>query len=114
MLFPGGAGEAKDVQVHGLSGTDLSVATEPAASKFHATVEEVVKALLHDVFLLVQPTLTRAVRVIFVIVYGDSEWLAQYKSYLGPSMQEFAVDDGRAFDLCVSSACACDTVAFCS
>ena len=97
-----------------MSGTGLSAATEPAAPKFHATVEEVVKALLHDVFLLVQPTLTRAVRAIFVIVFGDSEWLARYKSYLGPSMQEFAVDDGRAFDLCVSSACVCDAVAFCS
>ncbi len=87
---------------HWMSGTGLSVATELAASKFHATVEEVVKALLHDVFLLVQPTLTRAVRTIFITVFGESEWLAQYKTYLGPSMQEFAVDDGRAFDLCVS------------
>ena len=102
MSLPVSAGEAKDVQEHGMSGTGVSAATEPAAAKFHATVEEVVKALLHDVFLLVQPTLTRAVRAIFVIVFGDSEWLARYKSYLGPSMQEFAVDDGRAFDLCVS------------
>ena len=84
MSVAGGAGEGKDVQEHGVSGTGLSAATEPAAAKFHATVEEVVKALLHDVFLLVQPTLTRAVRAIFVIVFGDSEWLARYKSYLGP------------------------------
>jgi hypothetical protein len=91
-----------------------SSSSEPAAWKFHASVEEVVKALLHDVFLLVQPTLTRAVRAIFVIRFGESEWLAQYKKYLGPSMQDFAVDDGRAFDLCVSSACACDVIAFCS
>ncbi len=114
MSLSGGPGEAKDAREKGVSGTSFSAATEPAASKFHATVEEVVKALLHDVFLLVQPSLTRAVRAIFVIVFGDSEWLAQYKTYLGPSMQEFAVDDGRAFDLCVSSVCACDDIAFCS
>ncbi len=81
---------------------------------FHATVEEVVKALLHDVFLLVQPTLTSTVRAIFVKKFGESKWLAEYKKYPGPSMKDFAVDDGRAFDLCVSSACACDVIAFCS
>jgi len=99
------------VREHGVSGTGLT--TEPSASKFHATVEEVVKALLHDVFLLVQPTLTLAVKAIFTIKFGD-DWLANYKSHLKDAMKEFAVDDGRAFDLCVSSACACDTVAFCS
>jgi hypothetical protein len=75
-------------------------ATTAASTNFRATVEEIAKALLHDGFLIVQPTLTRAVRVIFVHQY-EGDWLKQYKSYLGSSMKEFAVDDGRAFDLCV-------------
>jgi hypothetical protein len=75
-------------------------ATTAASINFLATVEEIAKALLHDGFLIVQPTLTRAVRAIFVHQY-KGDWLKQYKTYLGPSMQEFAVDDGRAFDLCV-------------
>jgi hypothetical protein len=84
--------------------TSSSVYAESAIFKFHATVEEVAKAQLHDVFLIVQPALTRAVKAIFVIKFDEDNWISHYKSYLGPSMQEFAVDDGRPFDMCVRSA----------
>ena len=80
--------------------TGRSGTTTAASINFLATVEEIAKALLHDGFLIVQPTLTRAVKAIFILKF-KGDWLKQYKAYLGPSMQEFAVDDGRAFDLCV-------------
>ena len=86
----------------GKSDTLAGFTTEPAAFKFHASVEEVTKALLHEAFLLVQPTLTRAVKAIFVIKFGEDEWLVQFKQYLTPSGGAFAVDDGRALNLCVS------------
>ena len=93
--------EAKGELDDGVAATGSSVCAESAIFKFHSTVEEVAKAYLHDVFLLVQPSLTRAVKAIFVIKFGEDEWLSHYKSHLGSSMQEFAVDDGRAFDMCV-------------
>ena len=68
---------------------------------FHATLLEVAKAHLRDAFLSVQPPLTRAVKAIFVQKFGASEWLSSLKLYLGRSMQDFAVDDGRVFDMCV-------------
>ncbi len=75
-------------------------ATNVAAFKFHATVEVITWALLHNSFLLVQPTLTRAVKAICRIKFGGGDWLVHYKSFLRPSKQEFAVDDGRVFDMC--------------
>ena len=86
-----------------VAATSSSVYAESATFKFHATVEEVAKAQLHDVFIIVQPALTRAVKAIFVIKVGEDDWLCHFKSYIGPSMQEFAVDDGRTFDMCVRS-----------
>jgi hypothetical protein len=79
--------------------------------EFHATVEEVAIVLLRDTFLLVQPTLTRAVRAIFVKTFGEDKWLKQFKTYVGKSAQRFVVDDGRAFPMCASSALH-DDVAF--
>jgi len=69
---------------------------------FDATLLEVAKAHLRDAFLLVQPPLTRAIKAIFVRQFGAGEWLSKFKSYLGRSMQDFAVDDGRAFDMYAS------------
>ncbi len=66
---------------------------------FEATLLEVAKAHLRQAFLLAQPTLTRAVKCVFVKTFGAGDWLAEFKSYLGRSMQEHAVDDGRAFDM---------------
>jgi hypothetical protein len=86
-----------------VAATSRIVYAESTIFKFHATVEEVAKAQLHDVFLIVQPALTRAVKAIFIIKFGEDDWISHYKSYLGPSMQEFAIDDGRAFDMCVRS-----------
>ena len=67
--------------------------------KFEATILEVAKAHLRDGFSIAQPTLTRALKSIFVKKFGAADWLAQFKTYLGRSMQEHAVDDGRAFDM---------------
>lgn len=69
---------------------------------FDATLLEVAKAHLRDAFLLVQPPLTRAIKAIFVRQFGAGELLSKFKSYLGRSMQDFAVDDGRAFDMYAS------------
>ena len=69
---------------------------------FDATLLEVAKAHLRDAFLLAQPALTRAVKLIFERKFGSEEWLSHFKPYLGRSMREFAVDDGRAFDMYAS------------
>ena len=69
---------------------------------FDATLLEVAKAHLRDTFLLVQPPLTRAIKAIFVRKFGAGEWLLKFQSYLGRSMRELAVDDGRAFDMYAS------------
>ena len=74
--------------------------------KFEATLLEVAKAHLRDAFSIAQPTLTRALKSIFVKKFGAADWLAQFKTYLGRSMQEHAVDDGRAFDMYASSVAA--------
>jgi hypothetical protein len=66
---------------------------------FHATLLEVVKVHLRDAFLLAQPPLTRAVKAIFVRKFGAGDWLSNYKCFLGQKMKDFAVDDGRAFDM---------------
>jgi len=67
--------------------------------KFEATLLEVAKAHLRDAFLVAQPTLTRALKSIFVMKFGAADWLAQFKTYLGRSLLQHAVDDGRAFDM---------------
>ncbi len=67
--------------------------------KFEATLLEVAKAHLHHSFFVAQPILTGAVKCIFVKKFGASDWLAQVKTYLGRSLQGYAVDDGRAFDM---------------
>ena len=69
---------------------------------FDATLLEVAKAHLRDAFLLAQPALTRAVKLIFERKFGSEEWLSHFKPYLGQSMRQFAVDDGRAFDMYAS------------
>ena len=84
-----------------VTATGRSGTATAASINFLATIEEIAKALLHDGFLIVQPTLTRAVKAIFILQFKGN-WLKQYKEYLGPSMKEFAIDDGRAFDLCVN------------
>lgn len=68
-------------------------------TKLEVTLLEVAKAHLRDGFLIAQPTLTRALKSIFVMKFGAADWLAQFKTYLGRSMAEHAVDDGRAFDM---------------
>ena len=68
-------------------------------TKLEVTLLEVAKAHLRDGFLIAQPTLTRALKSIFVMKFGAADWLAQFKTYLGRSMAELAVDDGRAFDM---------------
>ena len=68
-------------------------------TKLEVTLLEVAKAHLRDGFFIAQPTLTRALKSIFVKKFGAADWLAQFKTYLGRSMQEHAVDDGRAFDM---------------
>jgi hypothetical protein len=74
--------------------------------KFDITLLDVAKANLRDAFLKSQPVLTRAVKAIFQQYdrkFGTGNWLSKFASYLGPSMQAFAVDDdGRVFDMCVT------------
>ncbi len=66
---------------------------------FEATLLEVAKAHLHHSFYIAQPTLTCAVKHIFVNKFGAGDWLAQYKTCLGSSLKNHAVDDGRVFDM---------------
>jgi hypothetical protein len=66
--------------------------------QFQVTVSEVAKVHLLDGFLIAQPTLTHVVKSIFAKNFG-ADWLVQFKSYLGRSLQVHAVDDGRAFDM---------------
>ena len=68
-------------------------------TKLEVTLLEVAKAHLRDGFFIAQPTLTRALKSIFVMKFGAADWLAHLKTYLGRSMAEHAVDDGRAFDM---------------
>lgn len=75
------------------------------STKFDITLLEVTKANLRDAFLKSQPVITRAVKAIFQQYerkFGMGNWLSKFASYLGPSMQAFAVDDDRrVFDMCV-------------
>jgi hypothetical protein len=68
-------------------------------AKFEATLLEVAKAHLHHSFFIAQPTLTCAVKLIFVKKFGEADWFAQYKGYLGKKGKTHAVDDGRPFDM---------------
>jgi hypothetical protein len=77
----------------------VRIARAMSLVKFEATLLEVAKAHLRDAFSIAQPTLTCALKCIFVKKFGAADWLAQFKTYLGRSMQEHAVDDGRAFDM---------------
>jgi hypothetical protein len=63
------------------------------------TFGEFAKLQLREAFLISQPTLTRAVKAIFVSKYGESYWLEAFKSNLGSRMQNFVIDDGRPFDM---------------
>ena len=70
-----------------------------ASVKFSSSILELAKVQLRDAFLHAQPALSRAIKSMFIRKFGESDWLSNFKSYLGPSMQAFAVDDGRPFDM---------------
>ena len=71
----------------------------PAIATLDATLLEVAKMHLRDAFICAQPTLSRAIKAMFVSKFGAADWLSQFKSHVGHSMQAFVVDDGRAFDM---------------
>ncbi len=74
-----------------------------ASFTFQTSLKEVAQEYLHNAFLLAQRPLTDAVTAIFKKTFGALEWSSNLKAYLGPSMKDFVVDDGRAFDMCVRS-----------
>ena len=75
-----------------------------ASFAFKARLHEVARAYLRDAFLLAQRPLTDAVIAIFKKTSG-AEWASKLKSYVGQSMKDHVVDDGRAFDMCVRLRC---------
>ena len=68
---------------------------------FKASLQEVAQAYLRTAFLATQRPLTSAVIAVFKKMFGALEWASKLKTYLGQSMKDFVVDDGRAFDMCV-------------
>jgi hypothetical protein len=68
-------------------------------STIDVTLLEVAKAFLRDAFVCAQPAVTCAVKVISVRLFGACDWLVKFKCHIGASMQAFAVDDRRAFDV---------------
>ena len=77
----------------------MSLHTMSASTTLDATLLEVAKVHLRDAFICAQPALSRAIKAMFVSKFGAADWLSQFKSHVGHSMQAFIVDNGRAFDM---------------
>jgi hypothetical protein len=70
-----------------------------ASFTFQASLHEVAQVLLRDAFLLAQIPLTGAVVAVFKKTFGAIEWPSHLKTYLGQSMKDHVIDDGRSFDM---------------
>ena len=69
------------------------------AYSLDATLLEVAKVYLREAFICAQPTLSRVIKAALVSKFGVVDWHSKFIRYIGPSVQAFAIDDGRAFDM---------------